>query len=396
MKRILFYSESFCGEKVHGGLESATYRLAKALKESGRWEVYDAFRSMGDGKEKSIYKKVIKLGKSNSVFVKQLASFIRDEKIDVIVNMTRFYRHKYIIEAIKRSGREVKVVFMQHFAPGSEMKKPTYKSGFHLLKLNPYNPLYWLRASIYPLIKLHRNRNWGKIYKSVYESSNKVVLLSEGYIDGYKEVAGLEVNGDKFIAIPNIFELPSEHRDFLPKKQKRVLIMSRMDEIQKRVSLALRIWKIIEEEPDLQDWHLDIVGTGHDIALEKRVAKLLQLKNITFHGWGDRDEFLGKSPILLMTSEYEGLPLTILEALAYSCVPIAYDSYASLKDVVANDINGITVSPFGDIEGFAEKLKSLMRDKERREELGKNASLTTENFSSKRIGDKWLELLENL
>ena len=374
----------------------ATYRLAKALKASGEWEVYDAFRSMWDGKSKSVYSEIIQLGHSNSGFVKDLADFIRRHEIDVVVNMTRFFRHRHIVKAARRSGRDVKIIFMQHFAPGSEMKKPTYRSGLHLLKLNPYNPLYWLRSTVYPLIKMRRNLRWPKVYKSTYESSHKIILLSAGYVNDYKRIAGIKET-DKFLAIPNIFELEtsqSKAPEF--KNEKRVLVMSRMDEIQKRISLALKVWKKIEENKDLNDWHLDIVGTGHDMALEKRLAKKLQLKNITFHGWGDRDKFLSRSPILMMTSEYEGLPLTILEAQAYGCVPIAFNSYASLGDVVKDGENGVLVEEFGDIDTFAEKLASLMRDETSRSQMARKSLMMTSHFSSKNIGDKWLEMLQNL
>lgn len=395
MKRILFYSENFCGDKIKGGLEVATFRIAKALKDSGQWDVYNAFRSKSDGKDKSIYSDVIKLGKSDSKFRKELAQFISKNEIDVMVNMSRFFRHKYIVKAVENSRKNVKIIFMQHFAPGSEMKKPTFSSGFHLLKLNPYNPLYWLRASIYPLFKLPRRIKFNDIYKSTYRDSDKVVLLSDGYKKDYCKVGRFN-DQSKFLAIPNIFELESGNKSQMPRKEKRVLILSRMDEIQKRMSLALQIWAKIEKEPDLEDWHLDIVGSGHNTDIVKRLIRKLNLKNVTYHGWQPREPFLEKSSILISTSEYEGLPLAILEAQAYGVVPIAFDSYASLRDVVEDGVNGVVIENFGDLDTFVKQLANLMKDKERRQELARNACFSSTNFSSEKIGDQWLEMLEKL
>lgn len=396
-RKILFYSENFCGDKTRGGLEVATFRIARALKNTGEWEVYNAFRSKSDGKDKSIYSDVIKLPRSEHGFERNLANFIGEKEIDVAVNMSRFFRHKAFVNAVILSGRSnVKIAFMQHFAPGSEKKKPTFKSGFHLLRLNPYNPVYWLRATIYPLLKLPRNLKLNKVYRQTYENSEKVILLSEGYIKDYKELAGIS-DSKKFDFVPNIFELPENSlKTRSIEKKKRVLILSRMDEIQKRISVALEIWERIERVPSLKDWHLDIVGAGHNTDIVKRLIKKLGLKNVTFHGWKDREPFLKESSILMMTSEYEGLPLSILEAQAYGVVPVAFDSYASVKDVISNGENGVLIPRFGDINDYSGKLIALMQDTEKRKELSKNAVFSSSRFSSDIVVKKWQVMLDTL
>ena len=389
MRGVLFYTENFSGRDSKGGTEVATYRIAKALKESGKFRIYNAFRHHANGSDSSIYQATIKLGKGSS-FVDKLSEFIRDNQIDVVVNMTRFFRHNAIIKGVDKSGRQVKIIFMQHFAPGSEFKKATFKSGLHLLKLNPFNPLYWLRASVYPLIKLPRNKRLSQLYRTVYDTSNHIVLLSEDYKEEFGHIGKFNER-DKFISIPNIFETQEKIPD--KKKQHRVLILSRMDEIQKRLSLALKIWSNIEDDPDLSHWHLDIVGEGHNTDIVKRLIKKYGLEHVTLHGWQDRKPFLENSSILMMTSEYEGLPLTLLEAQAYGVVPIAFDSFASLKDVVTPYQTGVVVKNFGDIEDYTKKLTELMYDGTYREELSQNAKKNIENFSTKNIAEQWLKIL---
>lgn len=398
MKRILFYYDNFCGEGAKGGTEVATRRIASALKATGEWEVYNAFRNSWPKEPDSLYKEVVKLSKTPSKFKDSLGKFLKERDIDVVVNMSRFFRHPLIMDAIGKSGRDVKIVFMQHFAPGSEKKKGTYGAGYHLLKLNPLNPLYWLRATLYPLLKLPRTLRWKKIYKRVYDLSDRVVLLSEGYIEPYQRIAGIKENS-KFVSIPNIYDRnegmdPGNKGEW--NKEKRVLVLSRMDEVQKRISLALQVWQLIEREPDLSDWQLDIVGTGHDMGAIKRLCSGLGLKNVTFHGWQESVPFLKRSAVLMMTSEYEGLPLSILEARSYGCVPIAYNSYASLKDVVTDGETGIIVDEFGDVDGYAGKLMTLMRDDDKRNRMALNSVSGFEKFSSANIALKWKEMLEQI
>lgn len=371
----------------------ATFRIAKALKDIGGFKIYNAFRSKGDGLEQSAYDGVVRLSKQNSKFINDFARFLRENEIDVIVNMSRFFRHASIVKAVKKSERPVKIFFMQHFAPGSEMKKTTFKAGLHLLKLNPVNPLYWLRASLYPLLKLPRNLNYPKKYREVYNQSDKVILLSEGYKDEFGRIAGVS-DKSKYVAIPNIFDKPQSQKiESGCQKQKRVLILSRMDEIQKRMSLALEIWRRIEMDPDLCEWHLDIVGAGHNLDIMKRLVRKYKLENVSIHGWQPREQFLVQSSILMMTSEYEGLPLSILEAQAYGCIPIAFNSFTSLQDVVEPCFNGVVVEEFGDTDGYVKKLTELMYDSAYREELMKNSLSSEDRFSSSEIAEKWLKIL---
>lgn len=394
MKRILFYAENFCSSSAKGGTEVATFRIASALKGSGEWEVFNAFRNKSSDKGKSIYTDIIKLDKTSLSFKHKLSKFIRNNHIDIVVNMTRFFRHSHLAKAIEKSGRKASLIFMQHFAPGSEFKKITFSSGFHLLRLNPGNPLYWLRSTIYPIIKFPRKLKYPGIYKKVYDLSDRIILLSDDYKYDYQKIGKFE-DSSKFVAIPNIFESPSEifAENLLTSKQKRVLILSRLDEIQKRLSLALRIWQKIEQDVDLSGWHLDIVGSGHDSGIVTKLIKKLGLKNVTLHGWQPGEEYLKRSSILMMTSEYEGLPLSILEAQACGCVPVAFNSYASLNDIISPFFNGVIVEKFGDIEDYSKKLAELIYDQGYREELAINAINSIEKFSSENIAAKWIKIL---
>lgn len=396
MKRILFYYDNFCGPESKGGTEVATHRIAHALALTGEWEVFNAFRNKQKKMSGSVepYTNIIKLGHSGNSFINSLAEFINKNEIDVVVNMSRFYRHSLICKATQKSEREVKIVFMQHFAPGSESKKSTYKAGMHLLKLNPGNPLYWIRTSLYPLFKLPRKLKLKKTYREVYERSHRVVVLSKGYINQYAEIASLNDNR-KLVSIPNIFD-KDDITISSGKKEKRVLILSRMDEVQKRISLALEIWKKVESNPSLQDWQLDIVGTGHDLGAIKRKAGRLNLKRVIFHGWKKPDEFLKKASVLMMTSEYEGLPLSLLEARAYGCIPVAFDSFASLRDVLEDGVNGVIIKEFGDTERFASRLVDLLLDEDKRDFLIRNTRQDTEKFSSATVAFQWTEMLNEL
>lgn len=394
MKGILFYYDNYCGSNSRGGTEVATSRIAQALQKHGGIKVYNAFLHKGPSGGETFYDGIIQLKKTGNGFEKALGAYIRSNGIEAVVNMGRFFRQRRLKRAIEESGKVVKLLFMHHFAPGSERIKPTYASGFHLLRLNPMNPLYWLRATLYPILKMPKMRTLGSTYRKVYDISDAVVLLSDGYKSDYAEIAGLETT-DKLTAIPNIFN-PVEMATEQSERQRRVLVISRMDEIQKRISLALRIWKKIEADPRLSDWQLDIVGAGHDMKGLKLLAGTTGLRRVFFHGWKDSRYFLERGSILMMTSLYEGMPLTLLEAQAYGVVPIVYDSYATVKEVMTDGEDGLSVSPFGDVDGFAARLSSLMLDEDLRSRLAAKGRESSRRFSEEKIATKWLSLLDSL
>lgn len=394
MKKVLFYFNNYCSESSRGGTEVATFRIAKALKDSGECEVFHAYHNNHGNFSEDIYTDTVKISKTKTQLIDTLSKFIMENEIDNVVVMSRFFKFDKIKKAVEKSGRKTTLIFMQHFAPGSEKKKTTFSASWHLLKLNPRRTKYYLRTLFYPILKLPRTLRWSRKYRKVYENGDKIVLLSKGYFKDFCKT-GKFSDDKKFVAIPNIYESPKnlDKLSSLALKEKRVLILSRMDEIQKRISLALKIWKKIEDDPDLADWHLDIVGTGNNTDIVKRLLKKYKFQNVTYHGWQNREPFLQKSSILMLTSEYEGLPLSILEAQTYGCVPIAFNSFASLKDVIEPFTNGVIVEKFGDIDDYVKKLTELMYDKTYREELSKNSKIGINNFSSENIARQWLKIL---
>ena len=84
-----------------------------------------------------------------------------------------------------------------------------------------------------------------------------------------------------------------------------------------------------------------IVGTGN---LEEHTRHLAEqnslMNNINFLGFMNNPlKVLEGSKVMIMTSKYEGLPMTVLEAMALG-VPIVSTPVDGLKDVIVNGVNG--------------------------------------------------------
>ena len=124
---------------------------------------------------------------------------------------------------------------------------------------------------------------------------------------------------------------------------------------------------------------------------------------VTANGWENTVEFLGElgydkmpplyrsADALLLTSEAEGVPRTVLEALA-SGLPVLTSDLEQVRSVIASDHSTV---PVGDIEGFAEKLKELsMRPNDC--EMFSNLNRIRERYSWEKTVDETTEVLERL
>ena len=85
----------------------------------------------------------------------------------------------------------------------------------------------------------------------------------------------------------------------------------------------------------------------------------------------DIPELLKESDIYVMSSEWEGLSISLIEALT-SGIPIVATNAGSNNEVIENDVSGIIV-PTKDPEALAEGIYNLIIDKDLRERLSKEA-----------------------
>ena len=182
--------------------------------------------------------------------------------------------------------------------------------------------------------------------------------------------------------------------DKLSGKQKEVLIVARLDEHSKRLSLALRIWHEVENR-GYGDWKLTIVGHGPDEMYYRTLADELQLKNISFEGRQEPLEYYRRASIFMMTSAYEGWGITLLEAQQMGVVPVVFDSYVALHDIVGNGVNGIIVEN-GNLDKYVEQLTALMKDDTLRHFLAENALKSCQRFAGHKIINQWVNLFNDL
>ena len=196
----------------------------------------------------------------------------------------------------------------------------------------------------------------------------------------------------KIISIPNPVTANSFQENATVKKEKQILFVGRLVK-DKGLDYLLQIWK--EIEPKYLDWTLSILGEGPLLPyLEENIQKL-GLKQIRILGAKpDISIFYQKASILMMTSIFEGWPLVLFEAMNYKCVPIAFDSFASLKDIIDNNLNGFRIPPF-DTNIYTKKIEYLLNNPTICSKMGLLAEKKSKQYTIDSIGKLWNTLLED-
>ena len=97
----------------------------------------------------------------------------------------------------------------------------------------------------------------------------------------------------------------------------------------------------------------------------------------------------------MMTSAVEGWGLTLTESMQTGVVPIAFDSYPALHDIITDGYDGFIV-PDDNINEYARILISLIQDKELREKIARNCLISSKRFEIDKIIPQWVNLIKSL
>lgn len=114
---------------------------------------------------------------------------------------------------------------------------------------------------------------------------------------------------------------------------------------------------------------LRIGGNGESDNLEKIIEDNNLSGLITYEGWADekkKQQLFSSSDAFILPSYFEGLPMSILEAMSYS-LPIISTTVGGIPEVVSE--NGILVKP-GDTDALYAAICSLMEHKESCDKMG--------------------------
>ena len=310
-----------------------------------------------------------------------IGNFIKQNNIDIVLNHCSIRMSKLFLH--RAEGDTSKKITVVHTAP----------SGSYSYLNTPRKPgLKEFFSTLWRTIKGRRIRKKkSKEFLSIVNKSDKICLLSNKFKPEFIKLLPPSLSlSNKLMAIANANTYLSRDIDF-SKKEKTVIFVGRLIANSKRPYRMIDIWKKIEKQ--FPDWKLIFVGDGPE--KESLIKQANKLNNIEFVGFQDPQPYYESASILCMTSNTEGLGMVLIEALTLGTVPIAFNSFASATDIIEDGKNGFLVKPFSKKE-YTKKLSWLMRENEKRKEMGSYGIKSVEKFDIEVITDKWVQVFENI
>lgn len=230
-----------------------------------------------------------------------------------------------------------------------------------------------------------------KQFNLLFKRSNKIIVLESSLIQDVVKFVG-DIKPQQMQVIYNPISLPEA--SYIPQKEKRknILFVGRLSR-EKGLDIMLQIWKDVENTHPT--WSLTLVGDG----LEKsKIIKLIHqfdLKHVFLMGKQNPIPYYQQASIFLMTSLFEGLPLVLLEAMNYSVIPMAFDSFSSIHAIIDDAKSGFILPAF-DTQKYAAALSKLMDNEDLREQMAKTAYEKSKKFSVDHILTEWENLFKSL
>jgi colanic acid/amylovoran biosynthesis glycosyltransferase len=177
----------------------------------------------------------------------------------------------------------------------------------------------------------------------------------------------------------------------------RITYVGRLVNEQKRVHLFAQILRSLVNSDRPFIWR--IAGEGARLRqLQKDLRTNSTQQRVSFEGQVPNNripELMLSSDIFLLPSDYEGLPLSLLEAMAHGVVPVVSDLPSGIREVV-NAETGVLVHP-ENIDGYAAAILQLDANREDlARKSGAASRLVRDGFSSEAMADRWLKMLGDL
>lgn len=166
-------------------------------------------------------------------------------------------------------------------------------------------------------------------------------------------------------------------------------------EPEKRYDVLIEAWRQLRDGHP--GWLLQIYGEGslHD-ELQESIERLGLGAGVRLMGpTEDVAAVLVGAAALALSSDQEGLPLVLLEAMACGVPCVAADCAPGIRQIIDDGVNGLVV-PVGDPVGLAGALDRIISDGDLRTALGSAARDSVAPLRIEAVARRWEQLFDEL
>ena len=286
-----------------------------------------------------------------------------------VVDIVEYIKIKYPKVEIILCLQNKKGIFLSQVSPDTKIISPSFHTSrfdklwftfwlfIQILKYSPTNILAFMDLSSIPISIALKFAFWKKpkliigediltskyvyiethpklrlkLIKYFYPKANSILVQTPIQKNDLNKIINNKKNNNIFVS-PNW--LPLGFTKMTNKKVKvrpiDILFIGRI-EAQKNLIKFVKIIKIVSK--DFPKIKVAIIGDGSEKKIIKRLIKVLKLENNIkiLSPVKNPERFYLRSKIFLLTSDYEGFPLTLLEAISCGCYP-AVNAIPEVRD----------------------------------------------------------------
>lgn len=205
-----------------------------------------------------------------------------------------------------------------------------------------------------------------------FEAADRVVLLSEEWRDYFTSRICV---ANKIVVLHNGVEVPQKTCDSCSYQD--VLFLGRLD-ARKSPDVLLRASReVLQRYPDMK---IVFGGDGHPERYRALAEDLGIADRCEFCGWvsgHDKECLFAKTGIYCLPSKHEGMPMSVLEAMAHG-IPVISTRVGGVPQVINNGVNGFLID-VDDVQTLSGVLAELAGSPSLRREIGMAGRNTVEN-----------------
>lgn len=218
--------------------------------------------------------------------------------------------------------------------------------------------------------------------------ANKVIVLTKSAEKYYLEK--IKISNKKIVQVYNPVSQDAEYSKKYDIESKKIISVGRLT-YQKNFSRLVDIAsKVLHEFPE---WTWDIYGTGeeydtllekiHNYGLDGKVCLMGQVYDLYYR--------YGKYAFQVMTSRYEGFPMSLLEGAVNRLPLVSFDIETGPNEIIKDGENGYLLEK-DDVDGMAEKIKLLIENNELRVKMSYEVYNTVKKFQIEDILERWSKI----
>jgi GalNAc-alpha-(1->4)-GalNAc-alpha-(1->3)-diNAcBac-PP-undecaprenol alpha-1,4-N-acetyl-D-galactosaminyltransferase len=232
------------------------------------------------------------------------------------------------------------------------------------------------------------NKVWQMLMKLTYRHADLVTLLTQSALPFYPAAKGY-----RSIVMPNPVVTPDPAVETEPLLARPTLISIGRLQPQKGFDLLIKAFHQVH--PKHPDWQLTILGEGPiRVELEALRSRLQLTERVHLPGQVQNvNAYLRQADIFVLSSRFEGFPMSLCEAMACGLAVIATDCLSGPREIITEGIDGILVA-VEDVDSLATGLDTLMSDPAKRYQLALAAPQILDRFGLERVMKMWSDEIE--